>query len=362
MASGRTAKRAGIRRALGYALCGLVGVAALTYAGSSALAGTNPLGLRPPPSAGNPLIGARWFVSPRDDAQQQMRRWRRTGHPRLARVIAKLADEPQTAHFGSFTVNVGRDLRYYLHFVHRGTVPVLSTYDLPHLGCTHKADTPEQSLAFRSWIHAFAHAIGRRRAVVFLEIDGLITAGCLSRTGVEVRMSELAYATLLLGRLPHTVTYLDAGAADGDPSPRRMAGLLRRAGVAHIRGFFLNATHYDWTSNELRYGDQVARILHKHFVVSTAVNGRGPLRPRSRVLHGNEILCNPPRRGLGPRPTTNTGDPLADAFMWVGIPGRSGGACHAGDAPNGKWFPAYALALARNANGRLGPGYPSQPY
>jgi endoglucanase len=48
--------------------------------------------------------------------------------------------------------------------------------------------------------------------------------------------------------------------------------------------------------------------------------------------------------------------------MWIGIDGRSDGQCHPGDPPNGKWFPAYALELARNANGQLGPGYPSEPY
>jgi hypothetical protein len=88
-----------------------------------------------------------------------------------------------------------------------------------------------------------------------------------------------------------------------------MARLLRRAGIRHIRGFFLNSSHFDWTSNELRYGNKVA------------------------------ILCNPPGRGLGPRPTTATGDP-----------------------PGATWFPAYALDLAINANAQLGPGSPSQPY
>jgi endoglucanase len=338
-------------------------IAALTFGVPSALAAsTNPLELTPAPPAGNPLVGARWFVDHSDDAQRQMRYWRRTGHADWAGIIATLADEPQTAHFGSFTANVGVDVRAYLRSVRRGTVPILATYDLPHLGCTHKSDTPAQSLAFRGWIHAFAGAIGRHRAVVFLEEDALITIGCLSHAGLAVRMSELAYATQVLGDLPHTVTYLDAGAADGDPSPRRIAHLLGLAGVANIRGFFLNCTHFDWTSHELQYGNRVARILHTHFVVSTSENGRGPLHPPDRRKNGNEVLCNPPGRGLGPPPTTDTGDELADAFMWIGIPGRSGGECHPGDPPNGHWFPAYALELATNANARRGPGYPSEPY
>jgi endoglucanase len=350
---------------MGGVLCALAAVAALSHAaptGASPVS-ANPLEVTPAPApGGDPLAGARWFVDHGDDAQLQVRYWRDTGETGSANILAKLADEPQTEHFGSFSVNIRASLRRYLRSVRRGTVPILSTYDIPHLGCTHTSDTPGEAAAFRHWIATFAYGIGRRRAVVFLEEDALITIGCLSHAGLAVRMSELDYATRIMGDLPHTVTYLDAGSADGDPSPGRMASLLRRAAIRHIRGFFLNASHFDWTSNELRYGNRVAKILHTHFVVSTSENGRGPLRPSDRVKNGNEILCNPPGRGLGPRPTTDTGDPYADAFMWIGIPGRSDGQCHPGDPPNGTWFPAYALGLAENANGQLGPGSPSKPY
>ncbi|HWF72017.1 MAG TPA: glycoside hydrolase family 6 protein [Solirubrobacteraceae bacterium] len=352
------------RRALAGALCTLFAVAALTQVVASAASppNPNPLAIKPAPPATDPLVGAQWFVDRNDDAQRQLRAWRRSGQTVEANLLAKLADEPQTVHFGFQSHPITASVRYYLRRVRRGTVATFSTYDIPHLGCTHTSDTPAQAGAVRAWMKGFARGIGKHRIVVFLEEDALITIGCLSHSGLAVRMSELEYATRVLGALPHTVTYLDAGAADGDPSPGRMASLLRRAGIRHIRGFFLNASHYDWTSNELRYGDRVAKILHTHFVVSTTSNGRGPLRPHNRGKNGNEILCNPPGRGLGPRPTTTTNDPYADAFMWIGIPGRSNGQCHPGDPPGATWFPAYALALARNANGRLGPGSPSQPY
>jgi endoglucanase len=352
------------RCALACALLTLVAFAALTHAAPTraATTNTNPLEIHPAPTSGDPLVGAGWYVDHGDDAQRQMRAWRRTGETSWANTLAVLADEPQTEHFGSYSFNIGASVRRYLRSVRRGTVAILSTYDLPHLGCAHRSDTPGEVYAFKRWMHSFAAAIGGHRTVVFLEEDALITIGCLSRTGLDVRMSELDYATRVLGDLRHTVTYLDAGAADGDPSPGRMASLVRRAGVRHIRGFFLNASHFDWTNNELRYGNKVAKTLHTHFVVSTSDNGRGPLHPPDRVKNGNEILCNPPGRGLGPRPTTDTGDALADAFMWIGIPGRSDGLCHPGDPPNGTWFPAYALELATNANGQLGPGSPSAPY
>ena len=118
-----------------------------------------------------------------------------------------------------------------------------------------------------------------------------------------------------------------------------------------IQGFFLNSTHFDWTSHEIRYGEEISRLTGgKHFVVNTGENGRGPLTPPDRVHQGNEVLCNPPGRGLGPKPTTNTGYPNVDAFAWTSNPGESGGACVPGAPPTGTYWPAYALELVQNAD------------
>jgi endoglucanase len=185
---------------------------------------------------------------------------------------------------------------------------------------------------------------------MFLEMDSLITVGCLSHHGVDVRMQELRDATTILSKVPHLVVYLDAGAADASPA-WLMARLLKRAGVSQIQGFFLNSTHFDWTSREIRYGQQISRMTGgKHFVVNTAVNGQGPLIPSSRVLYGNEVLCNPPGRGLGPKPTFNTGFRTVDAFAWIGNPGKSGGACVPGAPPTGTFWPELAASLVTHAN------------
>jgi endoglucanase len=42
--------------------------------------------------------------------------------------------------------------------------------------------------------------------------------------------------------------------------------------------------------------------------------------------------CNPPGRGLGLRPTATTGQPLADAYLWIKTPGQSEGQCNRGIA------------------------------
>jgi endoglucanase len=130
--------------------------------------------------------------------------------------------------------------------------------------------------------------------------------------------------------------------------------LLRGAGVGQAQGFFVNATHDDWTSTEIHYGQEISRRLGgAHFIVNTGGNGRGPLRPRNRVKDGNEVLCNPAGRGLGPLSLVNdvaqqTRYADTDGLLWFSNPGVSGGACVPGAPPSGVYWPAYAVMLARN--------------
>jgi endoglucanase len=100
-----------------------------------------------------------------------------------------------------------------------------------------------------------------------------------------------------------------------------------------------------------------------HFVIDTSRNGQGPWQPPA--YPDPQDWCNPPDRGLGLRPTADTGIPLLDAYLWVKIPGESDGECTRGvgpagetvdpewgliDPPAGAWFPEMALQLAQNAN------------
>lgn len=132
-----------------------------------------------------------------------------------------------------------------------------------------------------------------------------------------------------------------------------------------------------------------------HFVIDTSRNGAGPnpmtaytAAPYNQPAANVDALaggnwCNPPGAGLGALPTTNTGVPLVDAFLWVKTPGQSDGACNAAgagrvwdytaysqpgwptdaagqaafdplwgqvDPAAGAWFPAQMLDLIHNAN------------
>ena len=297
-------------------------------------------------SSGNPLSGAQFYVSHTSEAWVAAR-----SHP----LIRTIADQPGVARFGSFSYpNAAVAVARYLgraSVESPGTIPMLTTYRIVDGHCGHWADPPADVAAYEHFIDGFAEGIGSYRAVLFLEQDSLITTGCLSRHGLAVRMQELNYAIdTLKAHCQRLVIYLDAGAADAVPA-RPMARLLLRAGISKIQGFFLDATHFDWTSHEIKYGEQISRLTGgKHFVVSTGESGRGPLVPADRVHHGNEVLCNPAGRGLGPKPTTSTGYPNVDAFAWLDNPGGSSGACVPGAPKTGVYWPAYAEMLIRNAN------------
>jgi endoglucanase len=215
-----------------------------------------------------------------------------------------------------------------------------------------------------------------------------------------------------LNEQPNTKVYLDgthsAWLSVGDAAHR-----LVQAGVERTDGFFVNVSNYQLTKHLVKYGTWVSRCIAfannpedggwrlghyewcgsqyfpadpndfstwhltdewyeanlgsaaptTHFVVDTSRNGRGPWTP-STDYPDPQDWCNPPGRGVGPRPTAKTDNPLIDAYLWVKTPGESDGECTRGlgeagttvdpewdriDPPAGKWFPEQALQLAKLA-------------
>ena len=323
----------------------------------------NPLDLPTPPANGNPLQGVRFYVAGPDSPAGKAAAHYRTSNPAWSRALSVLANAPSTRRFWFWnepdpTSLVANYLESTQH-AQPGTTIQLSTYSLVH-GICGSTLSPGFVARYRDWIDKLAHGIGNFHVVLYFEVDSLITAPCLSPHGRHVRFAdELRWSINRLEQDPHLVLYLDAGAADAVPW-QTTATWLRQAGVAQAQGFFLNATHADWTTSELYYGQRIARALGGvHFVVDTHGSGRGPLVPKDRVHQGNEVLCNPPGRGLGPL-STSTGYMWADAFVWgTGTVGNSSGACRPGAPPTAVFWPAGAVSLVRHAVDHVtGPRYP----
>ena len=260
------------------------------------------------------------------------------------------------------------------------TVPVFSTFFIYPQGqfCPSLGALRSWQMTFKRDVDEMGEAIGDDPAVIFEEIDSIGTSSCLQGDELKLWLHDLSWESKVFSALPHAVVYAEAGYSDAQ-GPLWTAKRLWTAGVDQIEGFYTNGTHFAWSSNEIKWAEKVSNDLFKlshdqyraHFVVNTAQNGDGPKLNPHPVKQGIEDLCNPPGRGLGRMPTGDV-DPTfdgytfkyLDGFMWVGVPGRS----HNSNCPGGPWQPAgvfdprFALELADNANQKLGPGYPSEPY
>ena len=229
----------------------------------------------------------------------------------------------------------------------QGAVPLLTVLRAQSTGCneTYDGGGSAEDARTREWYRDLASAIGSQRAVIAFEPDSLGTIDCHARSRRAARYQLLRYGVEQLTALPNVTLYIEAGASDWEGASR-MAPKLRRVGVAKAQGFMLNATHYDWTRANIKYGLELSRRLGgKHFVINTAENGRGPVHKRLPNGRRLTIWCNPPGRGLGPAPTTETSHPLVDAYLWINRPGYAQ-SCQGRKIA---WYPRRALTYARNA-------------
>jgi endoglucanase len=182
---------------------------------------------------------------------------------------------------------------------------------------------------------------------VILEPDAVLhlVDSCTPQEFHEERFDLLKDAVERLKRQPNTKVYLDAGNA-GWSQPDALFDPLQRAGIGKADGFAVNVSNFYPTAASKEFGQKLsAKVGGKHFVIDTSRNGNGPYTGGEP----EENWCNPPGRALGEAPTTDTGDPLVDAYLWVKRPGESDGDCRGGPKA-GEWWPSYALGLARATN------------
>jgi endoglucanase len=237
------------------------------------------------------------------------------------------------------------------------------------------------------------------------------------------RIADIKYAGKKIMRAnPKALVYLDAGHS-GWHSVGDMAERLDQAGVRKLQGFSLNVSNYQPTAQLTQYANWVSKCIYfahnakannganvgnyqgcasqyypataddpstwgltdawyatnvdqaaghptnagqlAHAVLDTSRNGQGPWTPAASTKYPDaQAWCNPPGRGLGLRPTADTGEPLIDAYLWIKTPGQSDGQCNRGiagsttdpewggitDPAAGAWFGQQALELAKLAS------------
>jgi endoglucanase len=296
----------------------------------------------------NPLAGRSFYVDPASAAALQVKHWREEGRNADASTIAELAVQP-TADWITNAVDVGRvqQLTTAAARLHKSTL--LVAYYIPGRDCgQYSAGGAASADAYRQWIDQFATAIGRRAATVIVEPDAIAqsVSGCVPSDQLAMRYQLLRYAVRQLSALKNTVVYLDAGNAGWIKPLDKLVSALRQSGIASADGFALNVSNFYGTDTTIRYGSGLSRALGgRHFVIDTSRNGNGPYHGSS---DGAPNWCNPPGRAIGQLPSTHTGNPLVDAFLWIKEPGASDGACRPGAPAAGQWWPDYAVGLVRD--------------
>lgn len=293
----------------------------------------------PIPVGANPISGATFWVNPYSNAKTTADSWRAT-RPADAAQIDKIAQNSQAQWFGGWSGDIGTAVSSAVATVAgTGARPVFVAYNIPQRDCggySAGGTTPD---GYKTWISAFANALGSSGAVIILEPDAVTQIGCLSSADQTTRINLLQYAISVL-KAKGAVVYLDGGHSAWK-SASEQASLLTRASIAAADGFFLNVSNFQYTSNSISYGKAISALVGgKHFIIDTSRNGQGPT--------ADNAWCNPPGRGLGTASTTFTADPLVDAYLWVKAPGESDGSCN-GSPSAGSWMSDYALGLAQRS-------------
>lgn len=296
----------------------------------------------PPPGPPNPLVGATLFVDP--DSLSMLRA--KHADAATATILNRIAQQPQALWMGGWNSNIFRAVE---HFVSRakaaGAVPVMIAYNIPLRDCGQYSQGGLKTIdEYKRWISDVAAGIGDDKAVVVLEPDALgHFQECLSDQQKADRMDALNFGVRALRKNPNTAVYLDVGHARW-LSVEDAIARLKQAGVEYANGFALNVSNYVSTEENMAYGKKIsAQIGDKHFIIDTSRNGAGPYEEAKTP---EESWCNPPGRKIGQAPTTETGEPLCDGFLWLKRPGESDGQCEGGP-PAGQWFEQRALELAQ---------------
>ena len=287
----------------------------------------------------NPFANQKLYINPNNDPANYVKT---NSGSYNATLMNKIAQQPETFWLGGWNWNITGDVSAMMNNAGaQGALPVFVIYNIPGRDCGgYSQGGASDPSSYNSWIAQIASVIGNRKAVVIMEPDGLTLTDCLNSQQKSERFQMIKDAVVKFKSLGNTAVYLDAGHPNW-LSASDMAGRLKQAGIAQADGFALNISNFYTTDQNASYGKQISDLIGgKHFLVDTGRNGNGST-PDSQ-------WCNPSGRALGNRPTTNTGNSLIDAYLWVKGPGGSDGYCNGGPAA-GQFWADYALGLAQRA-------------
>ncbi|WP_306365830.1 glycoside hydrolase family 6 protein [Nocardiopsis sp. CC223A] len=224
-----------------------------------------------------------------------------------------------------------------------GQVPIMVVYNIPGRDCgNHSGGGAPSHEAYRQWVDEVAAGLGGRPAYIIVEPDALpLVSGCSEPEDTQALLDSMAYAgKALKAGSSQARVYFDIGHSAW-LSPSRAAELLNGADIAaSADGISTNTSNYRHTADEVAFAESV--------IAATGVPGLGAVVDTSRNGNGpapDGEWCDPTGRALGTPSTTDTGNPVIDAFLWVKLPGEADGCA----GPAGSFVPDLAHEMAVNA-------------
>jgi endoglucanase len=295
--------------------------------------------LAPTPSAsGDPLAGDQFDVNPADSAVIAESQLLASGQTAAAGQIETIASQPEATWLtsdGSTSVVPG----IMSAAAKRATVPIFALYNIPWRDCGQYSSGGASSAAdYEGFINAVVSGLGQGRAVVIVEPDALSELSCLSSSQQQTYYQLIGYAAQQIDSDANASVYVDAGNPGWLTAGTEASGLQQALGATRA-GFAVNASNFASTASDVAYGTAISQAAGgRHFVIDTSRNG-------GNAAGGQ--WCNPPGAGIGVDPTTNTGNALVDADLWIKDVGESDGTCNGGPAAGEFWL-SYALDLVAN--------------
>jgi endoglucanase len=227
----------------------------------------------------------RFYVpKPDPDALVQIARLRSHGRKTDARLIKGMIETPQAVWFtGGSPSEVRRAVKATVKRARaHKQIPVLVAYNIPFRDCSQfSAGGATSTAEYLAWIDGFAKGIGRSKAIVILEPDGLgiipwydpfadrdgssALEWCQPTeadpaTAATDRFDQLSQAVERIGQQPRAKVYLDgthsAWLGSGDAAER-----LVKAGVLEAAGFFTNVSNFQEDQRLIKHATWTSQCI-----------------------------------------------------------------------------------------------------
>ncbi len=239
-------------------------------------------------SAANAQAQTQFYApKPSKAAKKHIIELRKSGQPLDAALLQELVDTPHAQWFtGGTSCVVREDVKKLVKSAKSShATPVLVAYNLPYRDCSQFSAGGATSVEeYLDWIDAFAEGIGKHKAIVVLEPDGLgiipwydpfadrdtwatnpnyewcQPSDADPATVAAERFAMLNYAVSKLKENPKTTVYLD-GTHSGWLGAGDAADRLVRAGVLNADGFFLNVSNYQPQEKLEKYGTWISQCI-----------------------------------------------------------------------------------------------------